>query len=1170
MKKKITFILFLSLGILTETIAQTPTTGKNAVMEKTPREAIITLSGATHTTVQTAIQYFDGLGKLTQTVVYKGSPDATKDILSSTTLYDNLGRAYKNILPSPSDVATGAYKSSAQSLATNFYDNDANPYAETIFEASPLNRPKQQYGAGQAWRAGAGHSVGMEYLTAGTEILHFEIRASGTIEKVGTYAGNSLTCTRTTSERDFKTNEFKDRLGRVVAKSQELTAGNFAISLYIYDDLNRLRIIIPPEAYQTVSTMPSFTESSPVFLEGMFSYVYDSRGRLAEKHIPGAGTVRYVYDKNDRVVLENDDRDASIIPASSNYYKFFRYDLLGRVIQTGLIFGIGTFSRSQLQTDFDNHTALTYEERITTGGLLGYTNRSFPSGYTPIESSLRTVTYYDDYLWQLEGKFEFKDLDAFHAQANAKGMVTGSLIRNLKTNTWQKRVMYYDYQGHEIQNYYLSNRNNLIRKDFQYRFNGELLKIRIEKKSGTTVLSTKLLSYEYDHLSRKVKYKYSLNGNEKTIAAYSYDAVGRMSKKLYSPSTAIGSSQTGLWTNTVTWQGGSIPTLSDQVTINSGHTVTIPASTTVSAGTLFDKGILQNYGILSLGTLAPSTSGGTLHTLDFKYYIRGLKGINLDASGNLTNNIFSYRLDYEEGTTGLFDGNIKKQYWKSNIDGKERSFDFLYDGASRLKSGTYASTQAGESYSLNNVSYDLNGNITQLSRKGWKSNNTFGLVDSLKYTYNTSSSKILKVDDLSNETASFKDAVGNDYGYSLDGSLSSDANKDITQIDYNYLKLPQKINLTGSRWIEYEYDANGTKLKKALSTGKYTDYEEDEIYEDGVLYQTSHDEGRIVGNIYEYNITDHLGNLRVAFKDSSGIAKITQVNSYGGFGDDLPTLKYVNSSTKNRFTFQEQEIQDDFGLGWYQFKWRMEDPILGRFITIDPLAEKYSYWTPYAFSGNRVVNARELEGLEPYIVTGRSFIPNKNVANPLAPVSNTKSFMGDDRQTYQSNATSFRTEQKVRVDFENKNVTTLSNVANGSAGLDSKGKILETSQATKAGPNPTYDKTALEKGNSTTINMQVDASNKLVPGAPSINYDVNITVTPQSDGSVNYKINGQSDGFPAYEFFITNEANGKSSLIYGSNPNKTGNTPNSLFPPMDKKIDNSGNTNDKNKNPKQK
>jgi RHS repeat-associated protein len=557
-------------------------------------------------------------------------------------------------------------------------------------------------------------------------------------------------------------------------------------------------------------------------------------------------------------------------------------------------------------------------------------------------------------------------LEAFHAQANAKGMMTGSLVRNLKTNTWQKQTLYYDYRGRIIENFHLTNRNNLIRKDFQYRFNGELLKTKIEKKNGSTVLSTKILTYEYDHFSRKTKFKYSLNGVEKTIAIYSYDAVGRMSQKLYSPSTTIGSSQTGLWTNTATWQGANIPTISDQVTINSGHTVTIPNGQTVTAGTLFDKGTLQNYGTLSLGTLAPSTSAGTLQTLDFKYHIRGgLKSINADASGNLTNNIFSYRLDYEEGATGLFDGNIKKQYWKSNIDGKERSFDFLYDGDSRLKSGAYASTQAGESYSLNNVSFDGNGNITQLSRKGWRSNNTFGLVDSLKYTYNTSSNKILKVDDLSNETASFKDVVGNDYDYWQDGSLKKDNNKEITQIDYNYLKLPQKINLTGSRWIEYEYDASGTKLKKTLSTGKYTDYEEDEIYENGVLYQTSHDEGRIVDGGYEYDIKDHLGNTRISFKDNAGIPQILQVNHVGAWGESLENLTYTNTPKVNNFTVSTYEKENDFGIGVFDAHARMYDPVTPRFWSQDAMSERFFHSSTYNFNNNNPLRFIDPDGMAP-------------------------------------------------------------------------------------------------------------------------------------------------------------------------------------------------------------
>ncbi|MDO6814027.1 hypothetical protein [Tenacibaculum soleae] len=62
--------------------------------------------------------------------------------------------------------------------------------------------------------------------------------------------------------------------------------------------------------------------------------------------------------------------------------------------------------------------------------------------------------------------------------------------------------------------------------------------------------------------------------------------------------------------------------------------------------------------------------------------------------------------------------------------------------------------------------------------------------------------------------------------------------------------------------------------------------------------------------------------------------------------------------------FQGQEIQDELGLNWSSFKWRNADPALGRFINIDPLAEDYSYQSPYNFAENRVIDGIELEGLE--------------------------------------------------------------------------------------------------------------------------------------------------------------------------------------------------------------
>ncbi len=70
---------------------------------------------------------------------------------------------------------------------------------------------------------------------------------------------------------------------------------------------------------------------------------------------------------------------------------------------------------------------------------------------------------------------------------------------------------------------------------------------------------------------------------------------------------------------------------------------------------------------------------------------------------------------------------------------------------------------------------------------------------------------------------------------------------------------------------------------------------------------------------------------------------------------------YVDSY---QYKFQGQELQDELGLGWYSYKWRNYDPTIVRFMSIDPLAEEYEDYTPYQFSSNQPVHAKELEGLE--------------------------------------------------------------------------------------------------------------------------------------------------------------------------------------------------------------
>jgi RHS repeat-associated protein len=72
------------------------------------------------------------------------------------------------------------------------------------------------------------------------------------------------------------------------------------------------------------------------------------------------------------------------------------------------------------------------------------------------------------------------------------------------------------------------------------------------------------------------------------------------------------------------------------------------------------------------------------------------------------------------------------------------------------------------------------------------------------------------------------------------------------------------------------------------------------------------------------------------------------------------------SAEEYRYGFQGQETDKEWLGGAVSYKYRVHDARIGRFLSVDPLAAKYPFYSPYAFSGNRVIDAIELEGLEPW------------------------------------------------------------------------------------------------------------------------------------------------------------------------------------------------------------
>ncbi|WP_273211719.1 RHS repeat-associated core domain-containing protein [Runella zeae] len=605
---------------------------------------------------------------------------------------------------------------------------------------------------------------------------------------------------------------------------------------------------------------------------------YDDRGRVIQKLIPGAGWTFMVYNKLDQVTLTQNERQRA-----QNKWTFNKYDAFGRTVLTGEL--TNSSSRSTLQSSFDGHST-QYENR--SGAQFGYTNLSFP--FTTADADVNVVQYYDDYAWSPPASFA--STGALGVQhTDVKGMATGTKTRILGASDWLETVHYYDIRGRVIQTHEKNQFGLLNRTDTEYNFAGDVLKTKTTHNAPGSIATTLTTRYEYDGMGRKIKTYHQINNEtERELARFEYDPVGRMVRKD--------------WQKLESGGYGSVATTPEYITRNTSLSTTVydKAQIEITLETGFGLGPGGEY----TGEIFGEGSGPTfadLQKIDYHYHLRGwLTGVNLDSQGNPAvdedeNDLFSMSLSYE--TDGQYNGNIGKQRWRSyQAKDLTRQYAYAYDPADRLTGAAYSGGNSGENYSLSNLSYTKNGNITALTRQGMTAGTptaptSFGNVDVLTYSYE--GNRLKAVEDgvtasLPAEIHDFKNTATQttEYTYYNDGSLQSDLNKGITSISYNYLGLPEQIWIGSSGdYIKNTYDGSGRKLRKEVhqsSGSSYTHYEGAIVYSGAAatpqLDFITHDEGRALnptllggssgdGFAYEYHYRDHLGNLRVAVRQQA-------------------------------------------------------------------------------------------------------------------------------------------------------------------------------------------------------------------------------------------------------------------------------------------------------------
>lgn len=213
--------------------------------------------------------------------------------------------------------------------------------------------------------------------------------------------------------------------------------------------------------------------------------------------------------------------------------------------------------------------------------------------------------------------------------------------------------------------------------------------------------------------------------------------------------------------------------------------------------------------------------------------------------------------------------------------------------------------------------------------------------------------------------------VSGTYLYDYNGNMTYDPSK-FLDITYNRFNLPLTVTSAVSERIRYTYSTSGVKLRKEYSTlatpgSRVTDYCDEFLYEDNELVCIFTPFGRITpmetpkGTLWRtsYSLTDHLGNVRAEFvAHDGGQVELLQQTDYYPFGYTMRRNDFASTRPNHRL-YGGKEFQDEtvagHSLEWYDFEARMYDPLIGRFLSTDPLAEKYYGLTPYGYCNDNPI-----------------------------------------------------------------------------------------------------------------------------------------------------------------------------------------------------------------------
>lgn len=615
-------------------------------------------------------------------------------------------------------------------------------------------------------------------------------------------------------------------------------------------ELNMLHAYIENPVVQPIPQYPNH--------QFVTSYKYNALNQVVEMNTPDGGTSNFWYDFLGRPVLTQNARQAefntTIVdgdPAGSGddipAYSYVRYDELGRVYEAGEIIHPTTMTFG-LCKDWLALDDWFTDEDVTISSVT----------YPVIRNNITQIYYDEKYSTAAETEFGAAGYGETRNRITATSVITGYVTPSSGWNyPAADYINHYQYDVHGNVSAFLQEITAL--DEYDNRF------LRVD--------------YEYDLISGNPNYIYFQKDKpDQFIHQYRYDADNRLAE-VYTSSDGI------IWNRDADYeyredgylartelgemkvQGmdyaytlhGWIKALNSGV-LDSDNDMGRDGEQSPSAE--YDSYENEVHGLVARDVLAYTVG---YYTGDYKAISRNQTGYtNMMAS-------ISPSSGFAMDNTSLFNGNITSLIMNmTDYDGGKLDVTantYHYDQLHRFKLMHVFSTTAADAATYNSVdnasrhnvgvdisgmgdyemavSYDQNGNITDLVRMAYGTSN---IMDQFVYynkredgttTYNASAgnpidfntpgqgytNRLDYVDDNAGNTASYDDiedtqSAGN-YTYHADGTLKSDADEYIHYIDWypgGLLKRVYRDGTTQDPDLYFEYDPMGRRVLKVEIT----------------------------------------------------------------------------------------------------------------------------------------------------------------------------------------------------------------------------------------------------------------------------------------------------------------------------------------------------------------